>query len=125
MTYKLSPRSLIKLSTCAPKLVKLIMEAIKTSPFDFAVICGHRGEEQQTKAFDEGRSKVLYPMSEHNSVPSTAVDLAPYPIDWDDIEKFKILACHIKITAYLLDIPIEWGGDWKSFKDYPHYQLKT
>ncbi|WP_084494694.1 M15 family metallopeptidase [Alkanindiges illinoisensis] len=26
-------------------------------------------------------------------------------------------------AAKELNIPLEWGGDWKNFKDGPHYQL--
>lgn len=99
------------------------MAAIKTAPFDFSVICGHRNKLDQNQAFVNGNSKVMFPNSMHNKRPSLAVDLAPYPIDWKDIERFKILACHIKITAFKQGVQITWGGDWDNFKDYPHYQL--
>ena len=39
-------------------------------------------------------------------------------------EYYIEVASHIKSVAQTLGIEIEWGGDWKSFKDYPHYQLK-
>ncbi len=56
-------------------------------------------------------------------MPSLAVDLAPYPIDWNDLKRFHELAGRILEVAALLDIPLTWGGHWHSFKDYPHYEL--
>lgn len=121
--YKFSKTSLNRLMLCHQSLMKLIMAAIKTAPFDFSVICGYRNKFDQNQAFVKGTSKVMFPNSMHNKRPSLAVDLAPYPIDWKDIERFKILACHIKIVAFTQGIKIAWGGDWDNFKDYPHYQL--
>ena len=57
---------------------------------DFAIICGHRGENEQNAAFAAGRSKVKYPYSKHNMKPARAYDRVPYPIPlnaagaWDD-----------------------------------------
>lgn len=90
---------------------------------DFTVICGHRGEEEQNKAFAEGKSKLKFPNSKHNSRPSMAVDLAPYPINWNDKEAFKRLSILIKKIASDKQIGITWGGDWKRFRDLPHYEL--
>ncbi|MFW3388401.1 UNVERIFIED_CONTAM: M15 family metallopeptidase, partial [Kocuria sp. CPCC 205274] len=53
-----------------------------------------------------------------------AVDLAPYPIDWNDLSRFRKMADVIKNSSDILDIPIEWGGDWKTLVDMPHFQLK-
>jgi hypothetical protein len=91
--------------------------------YDFTVLCGHRGEEEQTRAYEAGNSKLRYPMSKHNSEPSMAVDIAPYPIDWDDIGRFQELAAIVLEEAALAKIPLRWGGNWKNFKDYPHYEL--
>lgn len=110
-----------------PKLKLLLMEAIKTSPLDFTVIETVRTIEQQRINVAKGVSKTL--KSRH--IPSTnksglceAVDIAPYPIDWKNIKKFIQLSEHIKNVANNLKIKITYGGDWKSFKDYPHYELK-
>lgn len=110
-----------------PKLKLLLTEAIKTSPIDFTVIETVRTIEQQRIYVAKGTSKTL--KSRH--IPSTnksglceAFDIAPYPINWKDIKRFIQLSEHIKATAKKLNISIEYGGDWKSFKDYPHYQLK-
>jgi peptidoglycan L-alanyl-D-glutamate endopeptidase CwlK len=51
-----------------------------------------------------------------------AVDLVPYPLTWD-WDYFYPIADAMKAAARELGIPLEWGGDWKSFKDGPHFQL--
>jgi len=111
-----------------PKLKQLLNEAIKTSPIDFTVIETIRTIEQQRINVAKGVSKTM--KSRH--IPSTnksglceAVDIAPYPINWKDIKKFIQLSEHIKNVAKQLNINITYGGDWKSFKDYPHYELKN
>ena len=119
-----------RLSTCDPRLQEICNEAIKD--FDFMVVCGHRGESDQNKAFSEGKSRLKYPDSKHNTTPSLAVDLAPLEhkdgkavIPWDDIEAFRKLAMHIMNIANNKGIPLEWGGNWIKFKDYPHFQIST
>lgn len=121
--YKFSKKSIERLFQCDPRLQNLMGQAIVTAPFDFAIICGYRNEKDQNAAFKKGKTALVYPNSKHNKMPSLAIDIAPYPINWQDLTRFKILACHIKIVAYKLDIPIQWGGDWKLIKDYPHYEL--
>lgn len=121
--YKFSKISLDKLETCHPDLIRLMTAALNSSPMDFSVICGYRSEKEQNKAYKEGKSQVQYPHGKHNKIPSMAVDIAPYPINWDDIEAFKQLGEHIKKIAKDLDISVWWGADWKTFKDYPHYEL--
>lgn len=118
-----SKTSLDRLRTCHPDLQRLMYAVIED--YDFSVLCGHRTEKEQNKAYKEGKSKLRYPASHHNKLPSLAVDIAPYPIDWDNIERFKALAAIVKDKAEELDIEIEWGGDWRTFKDYPHWQLKV
>jgi len=51
------------------------------------------------------------------------MDLAPFPIDWNNLDRFAELAKVIKRIAKENNTPLEWGGDWKNFKDYPHFQL--
>lgn len=117
-----SKRSKKNLETCNFDLKIILYRAIKE--IDFAVICGHRGEREQNIAYENGFSKVLFPDSEHNEMPSNAVDIAPYPIDWNDINRFNKLAKVIKRIAKQTNIKIKWGGDWKNFKDYPHFELE-
>ncbi len=105
-----------------PDLQLVFDEAIKT--YNLSLLCGHRNKEDQNKAFSEGFSKVQWPNSRHNIFPSEAGDAAPYPLDWKDIAAFKEMAKHVKAAAKKVNVEIEWGGDWKTFKDYPHFQLK-
>ena len=110
------------LSTCHPDLQRLMNEAIKH--VDFSIICGFRNQADQDKAFAEGKSKLKWPHGNHNKNPSLAVDIAPYPIDWNNDQRFRDLAVVIKSVAQQLGIPVQWGGDWHGFVDLPHYELK-
>lgn len=123
-----SKKSLDILSTCELPL-QLLMRTAIGSGSDFTILCGHRGEEEQMEAYRSGHSKLKYPKSKHNTLPSQAVDIAPFPIDWSDAARFKKLSLHIKeVWESLSEIEkggwtLEWGGDFKSFPDMPHYQL--
>jgi len=117
------------LDTCHGDLHRIAMVVIDY--YDFAIISGHRDEEEQRRLYDTGMSKVKYPQSKHNHLPSLAFDLAPYPIDWKDKGRFLVLAGRIMQVADTLGIKIRWGGDWdmdddlndQSFFDYGHYEL--
>lgn len=112
------------------RLVEVCNDAIKT--FDFSVLCGHRNEEDQNKAFAEHKSTLRYPNSNHNKKPSDAVDLAPYPIDWNDKKRFYRLASIMFQSANRVGVILRWGGDWdrdasrrdQSFNDLPHFEYK-
>ena len=125
----LSPQSREKLNTCHPDLQTLVLEVAKQ--FDLTVVYGHRPEDQQEKAFKEGRSKVRWPNSKHNKMPSEAVDLAPYPIDWNDVRRFYYLAGYVRGVAERLGIKVRIGADWdgdfdikdQNFHDLPHIEL--
>ena len=116
-------RSKSRLATTHSLLQEIMSEAIKE--YDFSVLCGHRGKEDQNKAFDGGNSKLRFPKSKHNQMPSIAVDIAPYPIDWNDLDRFKAVGKIVKRIAEEKGIDITWGGDWHSFKDYPHFELAS
>jgi len=119
-----------RLSSCHPDLKKVFKEVVKE--FDCSVICGHRNEADQNKAFDQGTSKVKYPNGRHNAFPSNAVDVAPYPIDWKDRERFTYFAGYVMGIARSMGIELRWGGDWNknfnlkdnNFDDLPHFELK-
>ena len=120
-----------RLSTCDERLQRLLCEAIKQ--VDFTVICGHRSREDQEDAFRLGRSKVRWPLSRHNHMPSLAVDIAPFPIDWQDTARFARLAGYIERIAHEQGVRIRWGGDFdrdgrtrdERFIDMPHIELET
>ena len=119
-----------RLKTCDEKLQSLFNEVVKV--FDCSILVGHRGEEDQNKAYKEGNSQVKWPKGKHNKKPSSAVDVAPYPIDWEDRERFSYFAGFVKGVAWRLNIPIRWGGDWdgdtelsdNNFDDLVHFELK-
>lgn len=117
-----SNKSAGRLAGCHPDLQAVMNEAIKT--VDFTVLCGHRGEAAQNEAFRRGNSKVRFPNSKHNANPSLAVDIAPYPIDWEDTGRFKALAERVLAIADHMGIELEWGGNWTSLVDMPHYQIR-
>lgn len=119
MTYKLGIRSLQNLSGVHPDLVAVVKRAIQITTQDFTVIEGVRNIERQRQLVDKGASKTMN--SRH--ITGHAVDMVPWPVDWNDLERFKVVSEAMKEAAEELNIPIVWGGDWKSFYDAPHYEL--
>lgn len=122
-------RSKQNLSEAHPDLQKLFNEVVRY--FDCSVIEGRRGQEEQDKLFHSGMSKVQYPNSKHNSTPSMAVDIVPYPVVWSDTDRMYYFAGIVKGIALSMGIKIRWGGDWDSdtevhdqtFMDLPHFEL--
>ena len=88
--------------------------------YDCSVIWGHRDQAAQDKAYFDSFSDKMFPNSKHNSTPSRAVDLAPWPIDWDDIERFCVMAGFVLCVAAQEKIRLRWGGAWG---DYGHFEL--
>ena len=121
--------SRIRLATCDEKLQDVFNEVIKY--VDCSVLEGHRDERKQDKYFEEGKTKVRYPMGRHNSKPSRAVDVVPYPVDWNDRERFHLFAGFVLGMARRMGISLRWGGDWNMnfevddnmFDDFPHFEL--
>ena len=119
-----------RLSTCDSKLQKIFNEVIKH--VDCSVLQGYRDKEGQNKAYDEGKSKVRFPDGRHNSSPSRAVDVTPYPVRWDDRERQTLFAGFCLGVANRMGVQIRWGGDWDNdfevndnrFDDFPHFELK-
>lgn len=115
------------LDTAHPKLQRLIREVdkrlSKRKLIDLTVVCGHRGQAEQEKAFAEHHSTKHWPDSRHNTLPSQAVDVAPYPTVWQDTESFAFLAGYILAVADDLDIEVNVGALWKKFPDLPHVEL--
>jgi peptidoglycan L-alanyl-D-glutamate endopeptidase CwlK len=120
-----------RLLSCDSRLIAVCSDAIAF--FDFSVVCGHRTNEEQDLLFAQGRITrgpiVTYKRggeSIHNTMPSRAIDLAPWVsgrgIVWDEPVLFGELAGVIMYCAWKRRIDITWGGHWMSFKDYPHFQ---
>ena len=118
MSYKLSLRSKQRLSGVHPDLVAVVKRAIEITEQDFSVTEGIRHIERQRQLVATGKSTTLN--SRH--LTGHAVDLVPYPVSWD-WEYFYPIADAMKQAAEELDVDLEWGGDWKSFPDGPHFQL--
>lgn len=120
MNYKLSQRSIERLKGVHPDLVSVVMLAIERTDVDFLVTEGLRTKERQRELVAAGASKTMN--SRH--ITGHAVDLAAYVngIRWD-WPLYEKIAKAMKQAAYELNIKIEWGGDWKSFKDGPHFQI--
>lgn len=125
MTWEWGKKSRERLATCDKRLQVLANEMLKRSPFDLTVICGYRGEEEQEEMFEKGSSKAHFGQSKHNYRPSRAIDICPYPINWDEKDsRWQEMALNAMWCAGGLGIEITWGGSFKSIKDLPHIELK-
>ena len=125
---KFSSHSLRRLGQCHPLLQRLMLSVVEET--DISIICGFRNEADQNDAYKRGASKLKWPRSKHNKQPSEAVDAVPYPIDWHDELRFREMGRVVK--EHWERIPPEerdgwtlsWGGDWKTFKDFPHFEIR-
>lgn len=135
-------KSLENLSNAHPELRRVLNEAIKY--FDFSVIESVRTQEQHEKNVKEGKSKTTWEKSKHRArldnegrMTSLAVDIVPYPCDWNDKEQFALMAGYILGIAAVLHRQgfmthkLRWGGDFnmnnvttdQKFYDGPHFEL--
>jgi peptidoglycan L-alanyl-D-glutamate endopeptidase CwlK len=128
--------SAAKLTGVHPDLVDVVLLAAKITTIDFIVTEGPRSIERQKLLVAQGKSRTM--QSRHIRNPKTnlcyAVDLAVWfdrdadrVVDVNELSwRFPFyleLANTMKRAAKELKIPVEWGGDWKTFKDGPHFQL--
>lgn len=135
MTYKLGTRSKDSLKGVHPDLVAVVERAIEITTQDFVVIEGVRTQARQKELYAQGRTTKGLKVTNADGVKNKsnhqvkedgkghAVDIVPYPVDWNSSVKFDNIANAMKLAACELKTPIEWGGDWKMV-DKPHYQLK-
>ena len=124
-----SARSMKNMDGIHPDLRRVLDRALQDSPVDFVVIEGLRTKTRQAELFAKGASKTM--KSRH--LTGHAVDLVPL-LDLDGDGKIEThemfnwplmrkLAPHLKAAAKAVNVPIEWGGDWTTFPDGPHWQL--
>ena len=134
-------RSQGNLDTCHPDLQRLFSEVVRW--FDCSVIYGYRDEELQNELFNKvpAVTKVKWPDSAHNTVPSNGIDVVPYPIRWPDkknrpetflkdMGRFYMFDGFVLATAQQMGIEIISGSDWdrdfdlldQSFDDLAHFQ---
>lgn len=137
MSYKYSQKSLNNLNSANPDFALVFNQVIKI--IDCTVLSGFRTVEEQQKLFAKGRTEPgnivtnldgIAKRSRHQS--GHAVDVVPYPVDWNNRERFVYFAGIVKGIAFQLDIKIRWGGDWdgdnqlrdQTWMDLPHYELR-
>lgn len=121
MTIILGQRSLTRLEGVHPDLIRVVKRAAAISNLDFTVLEGLRTLERQKQLKAQGATKTM--KSRH--LNGHAVDLAPMldgKVSWD-WPLYARLAKIVKAAAAAENVPITWGGDWRTFKDGPHWEL--
>lgn len=135
-----SKTSLDRLASCHPDLQRVLKEAIKH--VDFTVLEGVRPKARQDALFAKGLSKVKWPNGKHNRMKraqgggydydrSDAVDVAPYPVDWKNLQRFRDLAKFVMGIAAGMGVTLRWGGTWSTnpfdkearFYDAVHFEM--
>ena len=115
-------QSRIQRNECHEDLQRVLNQAINS--YDFSVICGYRGMSHQNEAFRTGKSQLRWPKSKHNTFPSRAFDVIPYPDGYNaSDEEFYILATHILAAASEQGVSLRWGGHWPTLRDLAHFEL--
>lgn len=118
---KFSQRSENNLKGVNADLVKVVRRALELSPVDFGITEGLRTVERQRQLVATGKSQTMN--SRH--ISGHAIDVFAYPTSSGSWEwkYYEQIANVFKQASKELNIPIEWGGDWKTLKDGPHFQL--
>lgn len=139
MPYSLGPKSRERLAGVHPTLVRIVERAIQISPQDFMVLEGVRTPERQKELYAQGRTKpgpkVTWTLTSNHFRKADgyghAVDLCPFPVDWNTSSKFDAIAKAMFAAAEELEVRIRWGKDWnqngrpgeKGEADSPHFEL--
>ena len=126
---KFGTASLRRLSECDDRIQLVLNEVIRV--VDCSVICGYRDEDTQHELYRAGRSHVQWPDSRPNRSPSMGVDVIPWPVDWEDRERFTYFAGYVMGVADQHNVALRWGGDWdrdwrvrdNNFDDLPHFEI--
>ena len=151
---KYGKKSQANLDTAEIDLITLFEEVVKT--FDNTILYGYRSPTEQFELFKQGRIQdmngawhvldklkvVTYKdgtteKSNHNFLPSRAVDATPYPINWKDTKRMYYFAGWVMATAIRLKAEgkmthdIRFGGDWnrntevmdETFMDLCHFEI--
>ena len=134
MGFKLGKTSLARLKGVDETLVNVVKRAIEISEVDFTVLEGVRTMERQRELYAQGRTapgKIVTWTMKSRHIEGKAVDLVPYPLDWNDLEKFNKIKDAMFQAAKELDVNLRWGADWDSDGKYrekgeydsPHFEL--
>jgi len=127
MSFSFGRRSQARLATVHPDLRRVFYRAIGMSPVDLTILEGVRTLSRQRQLYNAGAARTMKSRHLPHLVDglSRAVDVAPSvagQVRWD-WPLYYDLADVIKDAAEMERVPIEWGGDWRTFKDGPHWQL--
>jgi len=140
MGYRLSSRSRKNLEGIHPKLIAVVERAIEITKQDFMVIDGVRTKQEQLDLYAKGRTKpgrkVTWTLKSKHMVNEKtgyghAVDVCPYPVDWNDTKKFDMIAVAMMKAARCEGVVLRWGADWdmdentreRGEYDSPHFEL--
>lgn len=127
MSFSLGQHSIDKLVGVHPDLVAVVKTAISQSDTDFSVIYGLRTVEEEAAMVAKGASQTMHSRHLANQDGfACAVDVAAFvdgQIVWEPVSLYQSIADAFKAAAAQLNVPLEWGGDWKTLKDYGHFQL--
>ena len=134
MGFKLGKTSLARLQGVDETLVNVVKRAIEISEVDFTVLEGVRTLERQRELYAQGRTapgKIVTWTMKSRHIEGKAVDLVPYPLDWNDLEKFNKIKDAMFQAASEQDVNLRWGADWdgdgkyreKGEYDSPHFEL--
>ena len=123
---KFGRRSRERLKGVDSRLVNILNELVKI--MDVTIIEGLRTKERQEELVSQGKSQTKF--SKH--IEGRAVDLAPYPVDWEDRERFHYMGGMIRGIVKQMGVNVRWGGDWDSdgeikdnkFDDLVHVEIR-
>lgn len=139
MTYQLGAESLARLDGVHPDLVRVVKRAITLTSQDFKVLEGVRSADRQKELYAKGRTKpgpkVTWTMQSKHLKQADgfghAVDLVPYPLDWNSLVKFDAIAKAMFEAAKAEGVALRWGADWdrdgkpreRKETDSPHFEI--
>ena len=134
MGFKLGKTSIARLKGVDKTLVNIVKRAIEISEVDFSVLEGVRTLERQRELYAQGRTapgKIVTWTMKSKHIDGKAVDLVPYPLDWNDLSKFDKIRNAMFQAAKEQDVNLRWGADWNGNGEYrekgeydsPHFEL--
>ena len=134
MAYALGTKSRERLVGVHQDLVRVVERAIEITTQDFMVLEGVRSQERQDELYAQGRTKpgpIVTWVKVGTHTNGTAVDLVPFPVDWNDLSKFDAISKAMFQAAKEQGVRIRWGADWnqngtareRGESDSPHFEL--
>ena len=120
-----------RLAQCDERLQRVFNTVLARGRFDCSVLCGHRNEADQNEAYRTKKSTKSFPNSKHNTLPSKAIDVAPYPLNWENLDRFRFFVGYVLGIADEMGIRLRSGLDWdgdtdlddQNLIDMPHFEV--